>query len=275
MIEIFTAHPWQMTFGERAALEGILSGLQPRLSIEIGTAEGGSLRRIAAHSAEVHSFDLLEPSLPVHEWGDVTLHTGDSHRLLPEFLAQLAADGRNVDFVLVDGDHSADGVEQDLNDLLGSPALQRSVIVVHDTANDIVREGVERVRFGDFERVRHWEPDFVAGHLSRSEPYRLQLWGGLGLVIVDRDFAGRTRGGDAGFYSFPELATRARDVLAGHPAAPAPAPDAALREELAAVRADLENARRGAAALQGSISWRATAPLRRIAGRIGRRRASP
>jgi len=56
-----------MSFGERAALEGILSQLTPDLALELGTAEGGSLERLAHHSAEVHSFDLVAPSLPVAE----------------------------------------------------------------------------------------------------------------------------------------------------------------------------------------------------------------
>ncbi len=48
-----------MRYGERFALEGILESLKPRLAIEIGTAQGGSLRRIAAHAEEVHSFDIV------------------------------------------------------------------------------------------------------------------------------------------------------------------------------------------------------------------------
>ena len=57
----FSANPWQMSFGERAAIEGVLAQLRPQLAIEIGTAEGGSLERIAAHSERVISFDLVEP----------------------------------------------------------------------------------------------------------------------------------------------------------------------------------------------------------------------
>lgn len=284
MIEIFTAEPWQMTLGERAALEGVLASLRPQLAIEIGTAEGGSLRRIAAHSREVHSFDLVEPSLPVQEWGDVTLHTGDSHALVPEFLAELSVAGRNVDFVLVDGDHSADGVERDLNDLLASPAIGRTIILVHDTANDEVRRGVERVRFGDHERVALWDPDFVAGHLSHGGAYHHELWGGLGLVVVDPEFP-RHPAGDPHVYTFVELVTRARDALVtaeeadipvGPGAVPSLQPAAPedgetgrlrgelerMREELNATRWHLDNARRGSAALQASTSWRVTAPLR-------------
>ena len=100
---------WQMTLGERAALQGILTSLEPRLSIEIGTAQGGSLSRVAAASGAVHSFDLEHD--PERDWpANVHLHSGDSHELLPAFLAELARGDRNVDFVLVDGDHTADGV---------------------------------------------------------------------------------------------------------------------------------------------------------------------
>src|SRR5438067_2063584 len=91
---------WQMSPGERAAVEGILGELRPALAIEIGTAEGAGLRRIAAHAGEVHSFDLEQPSLEPP--ANAVLHTGDSHHLLPAFLAELAAAGRNVDFALVD-----------------------------------------------------------------------------------------------------------------------------------------------------------------------------
>src|SRR4051812_27377118 len=62
-LEIYTRADWQMSPGERAAFEGVLAQLQPRLAIEIGTAEGGSLERIAANSADVHAVDLTDERL--------------------------------------------------------------------------------------------------------------------------------------------------------------------------------------------------------------------
>ena len=90
-MEIFEDPVWQMSLGERAAVEGVLAQLRPALAIEIGSAEGACLRRIAAHAGEAHSFDLQPPSLEMP--GNVTLHTGDSHELLPPFLAELAEQG--------------------------------------------------------------------------------------------------------------------------------------------------------------------------------------
>jgi hypothetical protein len=177
--------PQQMSVGERAALEGFLELAKPALAIEIGRAEGGSLRRIAAHSAEVHSLDLDAPAPELTELERVSFHTGDSHELLPRLLAKLAEERRNVDLVLVDGDHSAAGVRRDLEDLLASPAVGRTLILIHDTANQEVRAGVERVDIDRTAKVAYVDLDAVSGRLFRAAPLRNQLWGGLGLVVVD------------------------------------------------------------------------------------------
>ena len=150
-MEIFEDAVWQMSLGERAAVEGVLSQLRPVVAIEIGSAQGAGLRRIAAHAGEAHSFDLHPPTQPVP--GNVTLHTGDSHELLPQFLAEIAEQGRNVDFVIVDGDHSPEGVRQDIEDLLDSRALADTIILIHDVANERVRQGVDGVHFRAWPKV--------------------------------------------------------------------------------------------------------------------------
>jgi Methyltransferase domain len=249
-IQVLRDATWQMSLGERAALEGLLSQLQPQLAVEIGTAEGGSLARIAAHSAEVHSFDLVEPQPAAHELPNVTFHTGDSHRLLPELLARLADAERNVDFVLVDGDHSAEGVRQDIEDLLDSPALGQTIIVAHDTMNETVRAGLESVSYESHPKVAHVDLDFVAGYMFREPALLHELWGGLGLVIVDssRDARFSEPVRQRKYYEAFELVRGARDVER-------------LREELQSTRAWLES-------VQGSASWRLTAPLRALKRRL-------
>lgn len=174
-----------MSLGERAALEGVLAMLTPSLAIEIGTAEGGSLRRIAEHSSEVHSFDLVVPDQEVAAIEHVTFHPGDGHEHLPAFLRELVAAGRKVDFVLVDGDHSAEGVRRDAEDLLASAAIEQTVILFHDTANEEVRAGVDAVEFDSYPKVIHVDLDFVAGSVFSDPDLEGQLWGGLGIVIVD------------------------------------------------------------------------------------------
>jgi hypothetical protein len=176
--------PWQMGFGERAAIVGLLSELRPRVAIEIGTAEGGSLRRIAAHAGTVHAFDICEPAPELRELGNVVFHIGDSHVLLPAVLERLASEGAEVSFALVDGDHSAGGVAKDVTDLVTSTAFRRGVIVAHDSMNAEVRRGLEQLDFEAWPKVRYVELDHVPGYLFR-EPLEGELWMGLALIVVD------------------------------------------------------------------------------------------
>lgn len=181
-IDLFNDPKWQMAIGQRAALEGLLAQLKPALSVEVGTAEGGSLRRLAAHSTEVHCFDL---SFQVDraEFTNVVFHEGDSHALLPEVLGRLAAEGRSVDFALVDGDHSYDGVKTDLEHLLAADSVSRTVIVLHDTMNEDVRAGIESVAFERMPKVAFTDLNFVMQYQDAAALE--ELWGGLGLVVVD------------------------------------------------------------------------------------------
>lgn len=184
----FTRDPgWQMSFGERAAFEGVLAQLRPALAVEIGTAEGGSVERIAAYSAEVHSIDVTHEAvtrpLPSH----VRLHTGSSHDLLPPLLEAFVAEGRQVEFALVDGDHSYEGVREDVMSLLDSPALSRSVILVHDTMNAEIRAGLESLNLESYPKVVYYELDFVPGYMYQGGACHGAVWGGLGLVLTDRE----------------------------------------------------------------------------------------
>lgn len=293
-MELFADPIWQMSFGERAAVEGILSELKPALAIEVGSAEGAGLRRIAGHAGEVHSFDLVAPTigdLPAH----VRLHTGDSHALLPQALAQFAAEDRNVDFALVDGDHSAAGVRRDVEALLSSPAVANTVIVAHDSANERVRTGLDAVPYNAFPKVAHVDLDFVPGYLGRDR-FPGELWGGLGVIVVaaDRPAYGSGPAIQTDRHHGGELLAIARDVLGGVPAGDVPRGhdprarrlsdayrhidhlehvvaerDHAHRRQVAELTAQVERQRALAEhhrelvkALMTSASWRVTAPLR-------------
>jgi hypothetical protein len=173
---------WQMAPGERAALEGVLADVKPRLAIEIGTAQGGSLERIAAHSEEVHAFDF-EAQVDPAAYPNVTFHLGDNHVLLPQLLVEFERAGRNVDFVLVDADHSSAGVRRDLEDLLRSGAVRETFIVLHDTMNEGVSSGLEAVDLDAHPKVVFCDLGFV--QLDPHARGLREIWGGLGLVICD------------------------------------------------------------------------------------------
>jgi hypothetical protein len=177
---------WEMTNGERAAYEGTLAFVRPRLAVEIGSAMGGSLMRTAAYSEYVHSFDRVQPGPQALALGNVTFHTGNSHKLLPLWLESVVDDGATIDFAHVDGDHRPEGVAQDINDILSCPAFD-GVMLLHDVMNQGVRDGLDLVRFEQYPDVAYVDYDFVPGYASRRRGRNfLAMWGGIGLVIVDR-----------------------------------------------------------------------------------------
>ncbi len=172
----------EMSYGEQAALAGILSALEPRLALELGTFRGGSLAPIATYSEEVHTFDLA--SHVTEAVPNVTYHIGDSRTTLPRVLDELVKAQRQIDFVLVDGDHSRAGVEADMTNLLHSPALRTTVILLHDCANEGVRQGARNAIL-KADGLAYADLSFVAPPTRRSSPLR-ESWGGLGIVVVDR-----------------------------------------------------------------------------------------
>ena len=186
-IDVLEDDRWQMAPGERAAVKGLLFDVQPKLAIEVGTGSGGSLRRIAGAAEHVHAFDLEAPAADLSQLGNVTFHIGESHALLPTLLAELADMGATVDFVLVDGDHSAQGVRRDVEDLLSSPAITDTLIVLHDTANPEVRAGLDSVDYRSHPKVVWVDLDWVPGFMFREGPAINQAWGGLGVILIDAD----------------------------------------------------------------------------------------
>lgn len=251
-----------MSFGERAALEGVLSERKPRLAIEIGTYEGGSLSFLARHCEHVHTFDLDDLVEDRARYDNVTFHIGDSKLLLPALLNELEREDREVDLALVDGDHSAEGVRGDLQNLLDSSATRSTLILLHDTMNEETRRGIESVGLAAHPKVVYYELDFVPGYEFAGGHFDGQVWGGLGLVLTGdsllegyRESPAQTR------YREPfELLQGARSLSTELQVA---------REQLHAAREELENARVSAqrsraliAAMQSSLSWRLTEPLR-------------
>jgi Methyltransferase domain len=173
----------QMSFGERAALEGVLSQLQPKLSVEIGSSSGGTLERVAQYSQTVHSFDLVPPDSE-HMKSNICVHTGDSKHTFPEWLSTL---DEQIDFALIDGDHTREGVSADLHNLLESECANETLILLHDMAIKEVQEGVDLVIGETGEKsskVVYYDSEFFPGYTFREGPFYSQLTGGLGIIVT-------------------------------------------------------------------------------------------
>ena len=256
---------WLMLPGERAALEGVLSFVEPELSIEIGTHSGGSLQSISAHSARVHSFDLVShPAVTQKRFPNVDFHIGDSHELLPLLLKELEQSGETIDFAFVDGDHSATGVRRDVGDLLGSSCTQETVILLHDTLNAEVRTALEQVDFSTFDSVCFVDLDLVHGRVAKEGQGANKLLWGLGMVVTgDRlDTEWPTS------YSARELyADLSRSLLeSGAIAEPfGHSQLVELDQEVARLKSVVQT-------MERSASWRVTRPLRDVKTHVRRLR---
>lgn len=129
---------------QRSEIMGLaeeVATLNPEVILEIGTANAGTLF-IWSHCAKskVISCDLLDKAAvrkfyeafpPADSNCKVTMMSGDSHA--PEFRKRVESElgGERVDFLFIDGDHTANGVAQDYRDYSGL-VRPGGIIAFHD-----------------------------------------------------------------------------------------------------------------------------------------------
>ena len=177
---------WMMSPAEQIAMVYLLEHLRPRVGIEIGTRFGGSLQVLAKYCDRVFSLDI-DPDIPRRLAGkhsNVEYVIGPSRETLPPLLSRLSAEEAQVGFILVDGDHSAAGVEADINNILAYRPVVPFFVIMHDSFNPDCRQGLKEAKWADCPYVHVVELDFVPGTVNPSPTFRDQLWGGLALGIL-------------------------------------------------------------------------------------------
>jgi Cephalosporin hydroxylase len=177
---------WAMSPAEQIAIIYLLEILKPRVSIEIGTCRGGSLQILAKLSEKVYSLDI-DPEVPQRLAGkhpNVEYIIGSSRTTLPPLVAQLQKTNQLVSFVLVDGDHSAEGVRCDIDNILQFQPVTPLFIVMHDSYNPECRKGITSANWAGNPYVHLVELDFISGTLNPARAFRGELWGGLGLAVL-------------------------------------------------------------------------------------------
>lgn len=178
--------PWMMQESDKAVLSQVLRASRPVVALEIGTSQGGSLRHIAAHARRTYSIDIdpkvrmrLEPLMP-----NVRFLTGNSATLVPTVLAECQAAGEPINFILVDGDHTCEGVRADLNAILAYRPVAPLWILMHDSSNPDCRRGIATAEWAGNPHVHLVEIDFVTGTLMGEGAFNGQIWGGLALALL-------------------------------------------------------------------------------------------
>lgn len=149
--------------GEIRELMSAVQALAPQRMLEIGTANGGTLfllTRVSAADAHVMSIDLPGGAFggDKNEWKHaiweafatgqqkMTLLRGDSHKRETLDLVKQQLGGRPLDFLMIDGDHTYDGVKMDFE--MYSPLVRPGgLIAFHDICQHPNGFGGEVFRF--------------------------------------------------------------------------------------------------------------------------------
>jgi cephalosporin hydroxylase len=188
-----TIPAWQI----RSEIVGLLRTLEaepPRTVLEIGTAMGGTLfllTRVAAPDALIVSVDLRHGQfgggyprwrVPLYRSfaraaQRVELVRGDSHEPDTEDRIRRLLDGRALDLLFIDGDHTYDGVRQDFADY--SPLVRpRGLLAFHD----IVPSGPGK--HGDPGGVPTFWSELKATRSDVTELVEDWEWGSCGIGVV-------------------------------------------------------------------------------------------
>lgn len=176
--------PAQMTICERVVLYALVIGQRPRRILEIGTRYGGSALIMVSALDDLGSGELVsvDPNADIkpETWARISHRATQIPAPSPAALG-LAAESGPFDFVLIDGEHSTEGVIRDVEGSL--PFLvPGAYLVFHDAHHPPVAEGIRAAL------ARH--PELIdCGLISRerrAEPRGSEIfWGGFWLAHLN------------------------------------------------------------------------------------------
>lgn len=184
--EIFPLY-WQMTRAERFTFIHLLSAFKPDLSLEIGTYKGGSLQVLCRYSKEVVSIDI-DPGVAAELGGmfaNAAFRCGDSSVVLPAVVDEINTSGKQVGFVLIDGDHSERGVKRDIEAVLRLKPRRPICVVMHDSFHPPCRAGMLSAAWAQCPHVHYVEIDFVGGiFLPGRTSVDHSMYGGFAMALL-------------------------------------------------------------------------------------------
>jgi predicted O-methyltransferase YrrM len=173
-------------------LAAVVQELKPKAAMEIGTMRGGSLFalcRLSDARATVISLDLpggrfgggyhwfQAPIFRAFAGSNQSLYLirGDSHDQGSKDKVQAALLGNQLDFLMIDGDHTYTGVRQDFE--MYSPFVRRGgMVAFHDIVNHPSNTKCEVARF--WNEIKH---SFQNQEIIFD---RGQGWAGIGILTV-------------------------------------------------------------------------------------------
>jgi predicted O-methyltransferase YrrM len=171
-----------------------LDSFKPKIVFEIGTMNGGTLflfSRIASKDAALISVDLPwakfgygypKYKIPMYEsflmpGQKLHLLRADSHALSTLNQLKVILDGKKIDFLFLDGDHTYNGVKKDF-EMYNSMVRKGGIIAFHDIAPHPPETGCDVYRF--WNEVKKQYPDSCREFVEDWK----QGWAGIGILKI-------------------------------------------------------------------------------------------
>lgn len=168
--------PLQMK-SELRALVQCVQRRQPKVLLEIGTANGGTLlamSRVSHPNAKVVSIDLPSGSFGggyawykaplfhafVSAGQQLSLLRVDSHAQTTRQKLESILDGHKIEFLMIDGDHTYEGVKRDFE--LYAPLVKKGgVIAFHDIVKHQKEMNCQVDRLWNELKKKYWHQEFI------------------------------------------------------------------------------------------------------------------
>lgn len=181
---------------ELAPLLALVRRLRPRVVVEIGTARGGTLYawcRVAHPEATIVSIDLpggrygggyADEDERVFERyaGDrqeIHFIRADSHEASTRARLEEILRGRPIELLMIDGDHTYEGVKQDFE--MYAPLVAAGCpVVFHDILPHPIEQECEVDRFWREVKEAYRHTEYVDSQPDREG----RQWGGIGVLFV-------------------------------------------------------------------------------------------
>ncbi len=166
---------------ELAQLHQLITKTQPKIIVEIGSAQGGTAWMWEQTSAE--KIILIDLPFGIHGGGEPVqsissrmqiLHGNSHHVSTKNKLLKLLGDTK-IDFLFIDGDHSEYGVKRDY-ELYSSLVAPDGIIAFHDIVYHINCPDVEVYKL--WELLKKSTDYYHAEYITPSIP----SWGGIGVL---------------------------------------------------------------------------------------------
>lgn len=151
--------------------------IKPRVVLEVGSDLGGSLYAWSCLPSveRVYAVTLPPPDGYTADYHGADVVLGDSHQreTVDRLLDRL--ENRSVDFLFIDGDHSAAGVRRDLHAFLSLVRREGGLVVLHDI--------VVHPQFPDCRVHEVWAELQTYRPTSQFEiMHEPSTWGGFGMI---------------------------------------------------------------------------------------------